>query len=456
MWDTLSLSLAELPSAWTYMALATIAFLDTQIGIGFFVFGEVAFLAAGAIGAATGQWDLIALVLLSAWLGDMASFILGQRLGPRALLRVMRRQKHRRALRRARHMLSTHGAKFVVISRLLGPVAWITPFLAGSLGLSRLRFGAAAALGVTLGAGQFLLLGALGATYSQVFGAVWAWIALWILPHWVPVMLLMAFALLCWRIWRSDRSHGRRLCLAGLAAGALFLSSNMVYFFASNAHAKPEPQPIATHQSLCELGQQPLLARPGETPLHLPQPVNIAMIGERSPEALMEQLGWQRNMTFSRDSIGILTYIELLLAGTPPVSELYLNGQPAQSAFQMPGTLSERLHIRWWPAGQVDGQPLYLGAISRDEEIAIKYYRHIPALLHDIDPDVDAARATLAQQIAALPVAPDLHLEPLQPAGEFRDYKTDGKLLIVAEASADVDLAQLTCAGAPMPTAGLS
>jgi hypothetical protein len=99
---------------------------------------------------------------------------------------------------------------------------------------------------------------------------------------------------------------------------------------------------------------------------------------------------------------------------------------------------------------------LYLGAISRDEEIAIKYYRHIPALLHDIDPDVDAARATLALQIAALPVAPDLHLEPLQPAGEFRDYKTDSKLLIVAEASADVDLAQLTCAGAPMPTAGLS
>jgi hypothetical protein len=108
--------------------------------------------------------------------------------------------------------------------------------------------------------------------------------------------------------------------------------------------------------------------------------VNVILLSRQTPESLMARLGWLQNKTFSHDNITLSAYLKLLIGGMPPVSELYLNGRPARSAFQLPGSLTERVHIRWWHAGTSGGLGIYLGAISRDDEIAIKYYGAIPAL----------------------------------------------------------------------------
>lgn len=141
----------ELLSGWDgplgLALLAVVAFGDTLIGIGFFVFGEVAFLAAGAMVAAGGSlWPAI-VVLVFAWAGDVTSYAIGARYGPRLTLPFLRHHKRRRAWRRARTELATRGAVFVVVARFLGPVAWVTPFLAGSLSMPWRVFLPASGLG---------------------------------------------------------------------------------------------------------------------------------------------------------------------------------------------------------------------------------------------------------------------------------------------------------------------
>lgn len=60
----------------------------------------------------------------------------------------------------------------------------------------------------------------------------------------------------------------------------------------------------------------------------------------------MGDIGWYKNHTYTRNHINLFTYIQLALQNLLPVSELYLWGQPATSAFQMPGDWIERIHIR--------------------------------------------------------------------------------------------------------------
>jgi membrane protein DedA with SNARE-associated domain len=421
---------------WGWAALALIAFGDTLIGVGFFVFGELAFLTAGALFATTGSPLPALIVLLAGWCGDLASFALGRRAGPRVVAGLMPTPKRRRAWRQSKSALTRHGATFVILSRLLGPTAWITPFFAGVSGMRPTAFAAASCVGAILGIGQFLVFGAVG---INVLTVIWDMLAvhLWAVLTALMVVLCAAF------VWRRCRAGLLSKITRSTGAGiALFLTINASYFFLFNLHSV-EGAPAPSYASVCEARTSNFLVTPGDTALHLPQPVNLLYLSPRSGADLMADLGWQRNKTFSRDDISFVTYLRLLWNNTPPVSELYLAGAPANSAFQLPGTLKQREHIRWWTAGSFS-----FGAISQDEEVAIKYYRHLPVILHDIHPDVDRSRDMLATQIAAHPELRVLGYAPLgTPVVEdlASDYETDGRVLVVTDATAQIPQEILTC-----------
>ncbi|WP_424972711.1 LssY C-terminal domain-containing protein [Dinoroseobacter sp. S76] len=417
--------LSSLDSVAGLVVLALLAFGDTLIGVGFFVFGELAFLAAGAAFAANGALIPGIVVLVAAWAGDVTSYLIGERYGARISLPFLKRLKRRKAWRRARSELARRGAVFVVISRFLGPVAWVTPFLAGTLGMRRRQFLLAAALGVILGAGQFLVYGAIGA---RVMDALLPFV----LDHHAVFLLLICMILSSLYVWRRSE---RGVVLRGLQvlaiAAAIFLASNLTYFFVFNSHAA-QGAPRMTYDSVCDAAAGPFTVDPGSTDLHLPQPVNVILLSDGTGADLMAALGWHRNVTFTHDEIGFVTYLGLVLQSTPPVSELYLRGVPADSAHQMSGTLKVREHIRWWQMGA----GVHLGAISKTEEIAIKYYSHLPVLLHDIDPKVDLSRALLADQVADLPGYRVLGLAALTlpvSDGIVADYETDGDILVLAK-----------------------
>ncbi|MCV6591598.1 MAG: LssY C-terminal domain-containing protein [Silicimonas sp.] len=431
--------LLALDSPLTLMILALIAFFDAVIGIGIVVVGEIAFLTAGAGLSAQGDWRPVLVVLMAAWAGDLTSFLLGRRFGARLILRQLHRAKRRRLWRRAKGALTTHGAGFVIAARLLGPVSWVTPFLAGALGMRPGIFAPASALGVAIGAGLFVLYGALG---HQILGQIWPFLA----DHLVLLGLGLTMAAGAGLAWRRGRGGPWRKALkSGCTALAIFLASNFGYFFVLDIHAA-KAAPGAALSDICHAADGPFQASAGETSLHLPQPVNVILYSAGSGADLMGRLGWSRNLTFTHDNISFGRYLLSLLRTTPPVSELYLDGRPADSAFQMPGTLKSREHIRWWHRGG----NVHFGAISRDDEIAVKYYGHLPVILHDIDPQVDRSRALLEHQLGQIPgyrVLGTAPLAPPVPEGATADYETDGGVLLIAEAGRPVPDAVLTCLG---------
>jgi len=429
------LLLLDSPTALAVLAL--IAYFDAFIGIGIFVVGEVAFLAAGAGLSANGAVLPAATVLLAAWLGDMTSFHLGRRFGGRLVIRFLRRAKRRRVWRRAQSALGSHGARFVVVARLLGPVSWVTPFLAGTLGMKQHVFAPAAALGVGIGVGLFLLYGAIG---QQIIDSVWPFLLEHIAAVGLAATMLIA-SVLAWRQTKGAAFY--KAAKAGAVSTAIYLGTNFLYFFVLDTHgATASTQTELT--SACAAAEGPFHASAGDTSLHLPQPINVILLSDRTGADLMRDLGWHQNMTFTHNEIGFVQYVRSVLQMTPPMSELYFEGNPADSAFQMPGTLKDREHIRWWNRGK----GIHFGAISRDDEIAVKYYGHLPVILHDIDPDVDASRHILAEQVMGTDGYVVLGVAPLASnvsEGENSDFETDGGVLVISEEGNSIPDGIATC-----------
>jgi len=159
----------------------------------------------------------------------------------------------------------------------------------------------------------------------------------------------------------------------------------------------------------------------------------------------MQELGWLENQTFSRNDIELADYASLLKQKLPPVSDLFWNGKPQAMAFQEPGSLLKRSHVRWWPAGleSKSGQPIWVGAISYDDGLKLAHYSGIVTVLHRIDPNVDSERDRLANQIEAshLRLVGELHSLAQPVAMDSKhDYYSDGNVLLISEPSLALNL----------------
>jgi membrane-associated protein len=154
--------LSDTLGAWTYALVAGLAFLETGAFIGLIAPGETA-LALGGVVAAQGGVDLVpllALVWVAAALGDLTSFLLGQRLGRRFLLAHGRRVGvGPQRLERVEGFFDRHGPKAILIGRFVGIVRAVAPFLAGSSRMRLRAFLPWSLLGTLLWASTFTLAG---------------------------------------------------------------------------------------------------------------------------------------------------------------------------------------------------------------------------------------------------------------------------------------------------------
>ncbi|MEM8541076.1 MAG: hypothetical protein AAGF25_08990, partial [Pseudomonadota bacterium] len=78
----------------------------------------------------------------------------------------------------------------------------------------------------------------------------------------------------------------------------------------------------------------------------------------------------------------------------------------------------------------------------------IKYYRHLPVLLHDIDPKVDQSRDMLASQVSkSQRFVVDGFSQLMAPVldGGRSDYETDGKILVLSDASTKLPSEVIEC-----------
>ncbi|MHA2707511.1 LssY C-terminal domain-containing protein [Vibrio owensii] len=410
------------------------AFLDATIGPNLFVPGEPFLLAAGYQLHQGIIWGVIA-VLVGGWLGDQLSYFIGKRSGSKAQRKLIRWQaKTKRPIARCRLLMKKRGNTILIFARLLGPVAWVVPFMAGSVNVSWKRFTICSSIGLMLGVGQFVVAGYLLAAGLQTWLPLDS-LKLILIEHKLliaSVLVAVTFTVVAWkknwsRKWTKSLT-ALVLCLVAANYGHFFyLADDNVEQVEST-----EVQPIA----FIDLGFK---VYPGRSNVFDAQAVNLVYVGE-SPRTLMQELGWLENQTFSRNDIELSDYVSLLKQKLPPVSDLFWNGKPQAMAFQEPGSLLKRSHIRWWQAGHEasSNQSVWVGAISYDDGLKLAHYSGIVTVLHRIDPNLDSERDRLANQIemSHLALVGELH-SLAQPVAmdNKHDYYSDGNVLLISEPS---------------------
>ncbi len=157
-----------------YAVLFLGSYFETLIGVGFFIYGEIFFIP-GALLAGAGVLNiwLVAVALIAGGvLGDSSSFVLGKKYGASIFKehnKIFSLTNYQKGL----DFFDKYGTKAIFFARLLGPVSWITPFLAGTYNVPYKKFIGYNILGVTVGIGQFLIVGYFfGANYETVLSII--------------------------------------------------------------------------------------------------------------------------------------------------------------------------------------------------------------------------------------------------------------------------------------------
>jgi membrane-associated protein len=193
--------LSETLGPWTYALVAALAFLETGAFVGLVAPGETAIVLGGVV-AAEGDVSLPAMILI-AWgaaaAGDLASLMLGRKLGRRFLLtRGPRLGVTAARLERVEVFFDRHGPKAILVGRFVGLVRAVAPFLAGASGMRVRAFLPWSLLGTFVWATAFTLIGyAFHASFSAAAGA---------LTHGALAAAVIIAAVLALREYRRVRS----------------------------------------------------------------------------------------------------------------------------------------------------------------------------------------------------------------------------------------------------------
>lgn len=148
-----------------YVLLFLGSFGDALIGVNMFVYGEPFFL----VGSYMASLNLLNISLVyfvlvfGAFVGDTLSYLIGRKYS--VYLFEKKKIISQEKLEKGGKFFEKYGAKSILLSKFLGPVAWVVPFLAGSLRYNYKTFLPYNLLGSILGIGQFILVGYFGFQY---------------------------------------------------------------------------------------------------------------------------------------------------------------------------------------------------------------------------------------------------------------------------------------------------
>jgi membrane protein DedA with SNARE-associated domain len=200
--ESILTDLSDTLGPWTYLLVAALAFLETGAFVGLIAPGETAIVLGGVVAAEGGvELELIILVAwLAAALGDLASFLLGQRLGRRFVVaRGPRLGITAERLERVEGFFARHGAKAILIGRFIGIVRAVAPFLAGASRLRLRGFLPWSLLGTAAWATAFTLVGYI---FNRSFAS-----AAHALAHGALAAAVLATAILLVRAWLRARAQ---------------------------------------------------------------------------------------------------------------------------------------------------------------------------------------------------------------------------------------------------------
>lgn len=163
--------LFELQPLTVYLLIGVFCYAEAAFFLGFVTPGELAVVTGGIL-ASNGQVELAVLigVVLSATVaGNATGFYLGRRFGEGLLNKPILQRFLGGAIEKAEHFMLTRGEWAIVLGRISTPTRVITPFLAGTSGMTYRRFVIYDVVASLLWATCFLLLGYfLGESWDQI------------------------------------------------------------------------------------------------------------------------------------------------------------------------------------------------------------------------------------------------------------------------------------------------
>jgi membrane-associated protein len=178
-----------------YLLVGLLAFAEAALLVGFFIPGETAVVVGGVL-AGLGAVNLglmMAVVVVSAIVGDSVGFEVGKKAGPHLLER--RPLKGRAGVRRTMAMLEHYGGPAVFFGRFLAFARAVVPGLAGMSGLRYRTFLFYNAIGGVLwGVGYTLLGYVVGVSFERILREVGLW-SLGVIGGILIVGLVVRFAL---------------------------------------------------------------------------------------------------------------------------------------------------------------------------------------------------------------------------------------------------------------------
>ncbi len=412
--------------SWWFLFIG--AFLDALIGINLFFHGEPFFIGAGYL---LHQGHIIGVfsVYIAGFLGDQFSYFIGKKYGQKGIKKVKKKiPKTRKGFVILKKQLKKRGLIVIAGARLLGPVAWITPFFVGANNISWFKFTLYSTFGLIIGIGQFIFAGyLLSAGLNNSFFLEESKV---LFHEHVDLIIFSTIAFIAIlyiliKIKSNIKKGFYSFSVLLLCLGLL----NFIHFFIREP-VKPNIEMI----EIKNLSNLNFLVYAGKSSYYEPQPINLIYKGI-NPNELMNDLKWIKNKTFSKDNIKLIDYLKLMKDKTPPVSDLFWNHKPQYSAYQEEGDLINRNHLRWWYAGNNNGENIWVGAISYDNEVEVSLYKGIITLLHDIDRNVDKERNRFENIIKKR----NNYNTVFKPFGnpnkisEELEFNTDGDILIISK-----------------------
>ncbi|MFA6536223.1 MAG: LssY C-terminal domain-containing protein [Candidatus Paceibacterota bacterium] len=438
----------------TYAILFWGSFFETLIGIGFFLYGELIFIPASLLAGAhvLNIWLVSFFLIAGGIAGDSASFFIGRKYGVKLFKEEHRFLNHTNRAK-GEEFFKKYGDKGIFLARLLGPLSWITPFLAGIYAVPYSRFLKYNIPGVFAGIGEFLIVGYFfGSRYKEVLSFIQTYVAIIIFVILVSAAVylivkrnypqLLAQVRNLWqyekrKLFKSVLKHMAAVILIVFLIYVAFLY--ILFFVEGGTNNQPTRTNLPIFMALNELQSETnfLVFRDGaKQPV---QPVNVIMVLKGDVEDRFQNNNWLRDVLFSEANLTAKAFIRLWRDHEPPVSDLFLDGYPQELAFQEKTQSSlRRLHIRLWPIGFLENQEtrVYLGSVSSDDGLSLAIYNHFPVPFHQVSPDADSARDAIATAfLGDLALASSTYETWGKVVASTKDdeqaYFTDGRVLLL-------------------------
>ena len=449
----------------SYLILFLGSFSETVIGLSFFVYGELFFLA-GSILAGMGILNiwLVVLVLYAGGLfGDSASYFLGKKYGFHLYEYFEKKIFFKNYINQENYtkgvnFFKKYGGYSVFFARFLGPVSWITPFLAGIHRLNYKTFLKYDIPAVILGIGQFIVVGYLGGRhYKVLFNLIsrYIFIILFVLISLAITYYLLKkhnYIRLLKENFRKNKIYlikfiiKKSVLITSLISilfatflGFIFFSNfslhNQNVSFSDNSNNNIDLVKLFSNCSNLKTYYK-------DDPTNVIQPINAIIYSNFDIDKIMDSKLWIKNEIFGKDSISLKNFFDLVLNKTPPVSNLYFHNKSQDSAFQeKTNSYISREHIRFWKFNSPDKNysNLYVASVSDDKGITFQLYNKFVTPVHEIDPNIDRSRDLFrdylinSSKFSCVYVKTNCLVKESAKDKDEQNYYTDGKILVCKE-----------------------